>query len=88
MNIEPTNETYLKSCLKGCDFSTEESEQYIQYARENRTDDTLHILNRKRKLLMDNLHLAQRKVDTVDFMIRSLKNTEGSKNERNRVQSF
>ena len=61
MNIEPTNETYLKS------FSTEESEQYIQYARENRTDDTLHILNRKRKLLMDNLHLAQRKADTVDL---------------------
>ena len=88
MNIEPTNETYLKSCLKGCDFSTEESEQYNQYARENRTDDTLHILNRKRKLLMDNLHLAQRKVDTVDFMIRSLKNTEGSKNERNREQNF
>ena len=37
---------------------------------------------------MDNLHLAQRKVDPVDFMIRSLKNTEGSKNERNREQSF
>ena len=67
MNIETTNETYLKSCLKGCNCSTEESEQYIQYARENRTDDTLHILNRKRKLLMDNLHLAQRKADTVDL---------------------
>ena len=65
--MEPTDETYLKSCLKDCDLSTEESEQYIQYTRENRTDDTLHILNRKRKLLMDNLHLAQRKADTVDL---------------------
>ena len=82
--MEPTDETYLKSCLKDCDLSTEESEQYIQYTRENRTDDTLHILNRKRKLLMDNLHLAQHKVDTIDFMIRSLKNAEVSKNEGNR----
>lgn len=73
MNIEPTDEAYLKICLKDCDFSTAESEQYIQYTKENRTDDKLHLLNRKRKLLMDNLHLAQRRVDTVDFMIYSLK---------------
>lgn len=63
---------YLKCSLKDCGFEETVVAQFIQYAEENRTADLLRLLNGQRKKLMDNLHMAQKKVDIVDFMIHSV----------------
>lgn len=63
---------YLECSLKDCGFEEAAAAQYIRYAEENRTADLLRLLNRQRKKLMENLHTAQKRVDTVDFMIRSV----------------
>lgn len=63
---------YLECSLKDCGFEETAALQYIHYAEENRTADLLRLLNRQRKKLMDSLHVIQKKVDTVDFMIHSL----------------
>lgn len=63
---------YLECSLKDCGFEEAAAMQYIRYAEENRTADLLRLLNRQRKKLMDHLHAAQKRVDTVDFMIHSV----------------
>lgn len=63
----------LQCSLRDCGFDKEDTEQYLECAAEYRIIEQLRLLNRKRKKLMDDLHMAQKRVDTVDFMIRSVK---------------
>ncbi len=62
----------LEVSLRACGFEEQAAEQYIQYAGQHFTAGQLRLLNSQRKKLMDCLHAAQRRVDTVDFMIRSV----------------
>lgn len=72
MNISDSSATDLKESLTDCGFQEEMRRQYFQYAHQNRTDDLLRLLYRQRKILMDDLHMVQRRVDTVDFIIHSI----------------
>lgn len=72
MRATENNEAYIRRGLKDCGFQAAAAEEYLQYAREQRQTEQLRLLNRQRRKLMDDLHTAQKQVDVVDFMIRSL----------------
>ena len=63
----------LRCSLKDCGFETEDTERYLEYAEEHRAAEQLRLLNRQRRKLMDELHMVQKQVDVVDFMIYSVK---------------
>ncbi len=69
--MQPERE-YLVCSLRDCGFEEQTAEQYIQYAEKDCKTEQIRLLTRHRKKLMDNLHIAQRRVDIVDFMIRSV----------------
>lgn len=69
--MQPERE-YLECSLRDCGFEEQAAEQYIQYAEKDCRTEQLRLLTRQRKKLMDHLHIAQRRVDVVDFMIRSV----------------
>lgn len=66
----------LQCSLKDCGFDEYDSEKYMEYVQEHRTVEQLRLLKRQRKKLMDSLHIAQKRVDIVDFMIRSVRQNE------------
>ncbi len=63
---------YIRRGLKDCGFKAEGIEEYLQYVQNHHTAEQLRLLNAQRKELMNHLHTAQKQVDVVDFMIRSL----------------
>lgn len=67
-----TENKYLKSSLKDCGFQEETAARYLYYAEASQISDMLRLLKQQRRKLMDDLHAAQKKVDTIDFMIRSV----------------
>ena len=69
--MQPERE-YLECSLRDCGFEEQMAKQYIQYAEKDCKTEQLRLLIGHRKKLMDNLHIAQRRVDVVDFMIRSV----------------
>ena len=50
--------------------------QYLAWARQGNTGALLGLLYRQRKAAMEELHGAQRRVDILDYMIRSLREPE------------
>ena len=68
------------SCLDDCEFKEELRGQYLDYMKERRIKDMVRVLNKQRKLLMDDLHAVQRQVDKLDFVIRCLEQAEEMKN--------
>ena len=50
--------------------------QYLAWARQGNTGALLGLLYRQRKAAMEALHGAQRRVDILDYMIRSLREPE------------
>lgn len=67
---------YLESSLKDCGFLEETAAKYMYYAEASQISDMLRLLKQQRRKLMDDLHAAQKKVDTIDFMIRSVEQNE------------
>ena len=63
------SKTDLWSSLRDCGFSEESAAQYLVWARQGNTRGLLY---RQRKAAMEELHGAQRRVDILDYMIRSL----------------
>lgn len=68
--------TALWSSLRDCGFSEESAAQYLVWARQGNTRGLLGLLYRQRKAAMEELHGAQRRVDILDYMIRSLREPE------------
>jgi len=66
------SEAYIKRGLRDCGFKAAAAEEYLQYAREQRQTEQLRLLNLHRRKLMGDLHTAQKQVDVMDFLIRSL----------------
>lgn len=64
---------YLQCSLKDCGFDETDMEKYLKYEEEHRKAEQLRLLNKQRRKLMDNLHMTQKRVDTVDFIIRTVK---------------
>ena len=69
--MQPERE-YLECSLRDCGFEEQPAEKSIQYAEKDCRTEQLRLLVCQRKKLMDDLHIAQRRVDVVDFMIRSV----------------
>ncbi len=61
-----------EACLADCGCCEQTVQEYLACGAENRTADQLRLLQQHRRVLMDSLHLAQRRVDAVDFLICSL----------------
>lgn len=75
---------YLKSSLKDCGFQEKAAARYMYYEEASQISDMLGLLKQQRRKLMDDLHVAQKKVDTIDFMIRSVE----QKKEENHEQLY
>jgi len=56
----------------------------MYYEEASQISDMLGLLKQQRRKLMDDLHAAQKKVDTIDFMIRSVE----QKKEENHEQLY
>lgn len=73
---------YLESSLKDCGFPKETAAKYMYYAEASQISDMLRLLKQQRRKLMDDLHAAQKKVDTIDFMIRSVEQKKEESHEK------
>lgn len=69
-------EAALRCSLRDCGFPEEAAAQYLAWARQGNTGALLGLLYRQRKAAMEELHGAQRRVDILDYMIRSLREPE------------
>ena len=69
-------EAALRCSLRDCGFPEEAAAQYLAWARQGNTGALLGLLYRQRKAAMEVLHGAQRRVDILDYMIRSLREPE------------
>ncbi len=69
-------EAALRCSLRDCGFPEEAAAQYLAWARQGNTGALLGLLYRQRKAAMEALHGAQRRVDILDYMIRSLREPE------------
>ncbi len=69
-NLELENKCrqYMKDC--GCD--EKQCRDFIQLQEKGDKDGQIRLLKRRRICVMDNLHVAQREVDCIDFIIREL----------------
>ena len=63
---------YLCSCLSDCGFSDEDREKYLLCSQEDKKASCLCLLSIQRKKLIDELHCIHRRIDIVDYMIRSV----------------
>ena len=63
---------FLQCSLKDCGFDGTDAEKYLEYEGEHRKSEQLRLLNKQRRKLMDDLNMKQKRVDTVDFMIREV----------------
>ncbi len=63
----------IRQCLSACGCSQEEIQRYIQVVEHGTKADQLCWLKRQRRMLMDQVHRAQRNLDCIDYLI---KNTE------------
>ena len=70
------SEAALRCSLRDCGFPEEAAAQYLAWARQGTTGALLGLLYRQRKAAMEELHGAQRRVDILDYMIRSLREPE------------
>lgn len=70
------SEAALRCSLRDCGFPEEAAAQYLAWARQGNTGALLGLLYRQRKAAMEVLHGAQRRVDILDYMIRSLREPE------------
>lgn len=70
------SEAALRCSLRDCGFPEEAAAQYLAWARQGNTGALLGLLYRQRKAAMEALHGAQRRVDILDYMIRSLREPE------------
>lgn len=70
------SEAALRCSLRDCGFPEEAAAQYLAWARQGNTGALLGLLYRQRKAAMEALHGAQRRVDVLDYMIRSLREPE------------
>ena len=75
---------YLKSSLKDCGFQEKTAARYMYYAEASQISDMLRLLKQQRRKLMVDLSAAQKKADTIDFMIRSVE----QKKEENHEQLY
>ena len=69
-------EAALRCSLRDCGFPEEAAAQYLAWARQGDTGALRALLYRQRKAAMEELHGAQRRVDILDYMIRSLREPE------------
>ena len=70
------SEAALRCSLRDGGFPEEAAAQYLAWARQGNTGALLGLLYRQRKAAMEELHGAQRRVDILDYMIRSLREPE------------
>ncbi len=70
------SEAALRCSLRDCGFPEEAAAQYLAWAQQGNTGALLGLLYRQRKAAMEELHGAQRRVDILDYMIRSLREPE------------
>lgn len=70
------SEAALRCSLRDCGFPEEAAAQYLAWARQGNTGALLGLLYRQRKAAIEELHGAQRRVDILDYMIRSLREPE------------
>lgn len=68
-----TSEIEITDCLKACGVATDVQERILDCARKGRTGNELCLLGQQRAVLLDALHLAQRRIDLMDLLISSLK---------------
>lgn len=66
----------IGGCLSACGLGAEQRERYLALARGGQTKEQMRLLWRRRKALMDDLHLVQKQVDRIDFLLRSLERAD------------
>lgn len=66
----------IGGCLSACGPGAEHRERYLALARGRQTKAQMRLLWRRRKALMEELHLVQKQVDRIDFLLRSLERAD------------
>lgn len=70
MKMEWKDAEEIRQCLSTCGCSQEEIRRYIQVVEHGTKADQLCWLKRQRRMLMDQVHEAQRNVDCIDYLIK------------------
>ena len=59
--------------LRDAGCGTADIEQFLQLGQENRRPEQLRLLRQHRAALLDRLHVSQRQIDCLDYLIYQLK---------------
>ena len=54
--------------LHDLDFSVEEIEKYMKLSLEKNENECLKLLNKKRKDLLDEVHLKEKQLSRIDYL--------------------
>lgn len=76
-----TSEEDLRTVLAECGCDACDIECCTACSREGRRSDELRMLARRRRVLMDELHAAQEKVDRLDYVIRAVESNGSEEGE-------
>lgn len=58
----------------GCDQKTVEA--FMQYMHDGKTDDAVKLLKRYRISLLENLHIQQKQIDCLDYLVYTVQRTK------------
>ena len=58
----------------GCDKKT--AEAFMQYMYDGKTDDAVKLLKRYRISLLENLHIQQKQIDCLDYLVYTVQKTK------------
>ncbi len=78
MNQTPENDFLLRRNLNDAGFSSSLIEKFVQYQTAGKYREQLRLLRTHRKLLLEQLHSEQKKIDTLDFLICAMKTKENA----------
>ncbi len=62
----------------GCDETT--IDRYFRLRKEGRVKEQYRLLSMQRALLLDRVHVSQRMVDCLDYLVYEMKKEESKKN--------
>ncbi|MDO4961579.1 MAG: hypothetical protein Q4E57_06980 [Eubacteriales bacterium] len=66
-------EEYLTETMRACGAGQKLTSDFLDCCRKGKKEDAIHLLNRQRAKIMEHMHLSQRQVDIVDYLIREIK---------------
>ena len=72
MDLEDQQEAVIEA-LEDSGCSEKQIEDFLQLKENGCLDGQLRLLSKQRRVLLDHMHLYQRRIDCLDYLIRKMR---------------